>query len=385
MPQILSDFDPEHDVQDLCVKLLKTPLQFSEDDFEEIIKKGLTFKHLRTLVRKIYDLNENQLAETSNANEGSLGKMNKKSTEKRQAEFFKRVDNQKPDERYYKIYAEGDSWFQFPKFITDIIDWLGKHKDFLIYSDAYGGDWITNIIYEEQYITALSTFKPDYFLISGGGNDLVGGYRLAIMADKQSNYVPKYKKEEDIKDATLSAAEKQTLMKAQKHLNKEFYALLLVFRLQYTLMFRQLYNEKSKHNHLISITQGYDYAIPSPKNRFAFSSPLQPIVNSFLGTGKWLYTPLMIKQIFDAEAQRSVVFALIYEFNEMMRKFAEDDQFPHVFHIDNRGLAQDIDDWYDELHYKSGVYKKVAQAYDKVIREHQNLGSRVIRTRDLFN
>jgi hypothetical protein len=376
--------------EELINELTSNPVKFIKDGgIQKLIDTKIEFKHLRGIVCRIYDINESQLQELSNANTGRLGEMNRKATDQRMTLFNKKVDNQKNGRKYYRIYAEGDSWFQFPKFINDIIDHLNDRDDFLIVGDAYGGDWITNIIYEEQYIAGLSTYMPEIFLISGGGNDLVGSHRLAVMVDKKSNMddspeiLKKYTNIDQITSTILSTQEKQMIMEAQKYLNKEFYALLAVFELQYTKMFNNLYKPDSKHKNIISITQGYDYPIPSPKRRFSFSSPLQPLINKFLDTGNWLYTPLMTKGILDEYAHRSIMFAMIFEFNEMLSSFAKNKDYK-VFHVDSRGLTKNIDDWYDELHLKEPFFGKVAKAFDYIIRNHQSLGDRrIIRTKEL--
>jgi hypothetical protein len=297
--------------------------------------------------------------------------------------YTKKVNKQKSGKRYYRIYAEGDSWFQFPRFIKDVIDWLNDRDEFLIVSDAYGGDWITNILYEEQYVTGLTTYAPDFFLISGGGNDLVGNHRLGVMVDQISNYSTlKYNNLEDIKSEILNHDQKQWIFDAQKHLNKEFYALIGVFKLQYTLLFNKLYKSNNKHTNVISITQGYDYPIPNNDRRFSLRTPLQPLVNAFLDNGNWLFTPLMIKGIIDQKMQQAIMFTMIYEFNEMLSSFSH--KYENVYHVDNRGLATGKKDWYDELHYKSHIYSHVANAYDHIIRNAHHGGlKKVIRSIDL--
>lgn len=138
--------EQKSELDELKELLLKDPLEFEKNDgVKKIMENGLDYSHLRELIQRIYDINENQLIETSNANTGVIGFLNKISTIRRKMKFNNKVKNQKPGKKYYKIYAEGDSWFQFPIFLVDIIDWLNKNKDFLIYSDAYGGDWITNM------------------------------------------------------------------------------------------------------------------------------------------------------------------------------------------------------------------------------------------------
>ncbi|MFN8254880.1 MAG: hypothetical protein U0W24_04275 [Bacteroidales bacterium] len=364
----------------LIDKMLKSPLEFTSSDFNELIgfyknadgsyNTNGGFKDLRECVRRIYDLNELQLRETSNANNGLLGKLNRRSSHLRQKTYFKKVENQKPGKKYTRIYAEGDSWFLFPTFVKDVIDWLIKEDNYLIFSEAYGGDWITNIIYEGQYIESLSVHSPDVFLISGGGNDLVGNSRMAIMVSNLGNQTPKYNQNNPLPDDALTGEEKELIMLAQKYITKDFYSFILVMKAQYTLLFNQLYWGNSKHKHMISITQGYAYPYPKKGINFSLRYPFQPLVNWFLQTGQWLFRPLMIKKILDPVLQRAIVMTFIYEFNNMFIEIAS--VFPNVYHIDCRRIPQNQSDWYDELHLKSHVFKRVAELYIKVIKNENN-------------
>src|SRR5690606_13444516 len=119
---------------------------------------------------------DRKIINNSDADAGYIGKLNRKSQKKRDRKFWKKIKTGKVDK---VILAEGDSWFEYPRFITDVIDHLNKRNDYAIKSIAYGGDWLSNILLENEYIEELSLLKPDVFLISGGGNDIVGGYRLA--------------------------------------------------------------------------------------------------------------------------------------------------------------------------------------------------------------
>jgi hypothetical protein len=212
----------------------------------------------------------------------------------------------------------------------------------------------------------------------------VGNHGLAMHIDRNPDYkTHKYSSIDDIQSDILTDSEKSMVLEAGKYFNKEFYALLHVFRLQYALLFKNLYKPDNKHKSIISITQGYDYPIPNAKNKFSFRYPIKPIVNSFLGNGKWLCVPFKIKGIHDQQLQKKIMFAMIYEFNEMMSTFAY--QFDNVFHVDSRGFAREKD-WYDELHLKSHKYKKVAQAYELVIRNYvdlRNKGRKIIRTAEI--
>ncbi len=367
---------------ELIEELLHQPLSFTSEKLEQLIELGLEFNDLRECVRRIYDFSERLLLETSNASAGTLGKMNRKSSGKRQKKFFRKVERQKPGVEYQHIYAEGDSWFQFPFFIKDIIDWLNKRRDYLLYCEAYGGDWITNIIYEGQYIPSLTTYNPKFFLISGGGNDLVGNNRLAIMVKKDYNS-PKFRHPEELTDPSLTNLQKNMIMTAQPFITKEFYAFIWVMKAQYLLLFTNLYRKGNKHKEVITITQGYDYPIPDPRRRFSFRYPLQPIVNGFVNSGQWLFRPAMLRGILNREHQQAILMAFIYEFNRMFISIARDQRFPKVYHIDCRDVAQSSKDWYDELHLKSHVFKRVAKAYNYVIDNYQNGIDKVIRVVDV--
>lgn len=362
--------------KELLEKMVSDPLGFTPANFKLLLQTGLNFDDLRNSLCKIYDLNPSQLLSASNANTGSLGRLNKKDDGKREKRYNKKLLRSNPLKQYVRIYAEGDSWFQFPYFITDIVDWLNKEEEYLLFTEAYGGDWFSNILYESQIIPSLSLYKPHFFMISGGGNDLVGGNRLAIML--QSNYGrPKYS-EQEIHSMAISSMEKEALIDSQPHITKEFYAFLHVMRAQYHLLFENLYSDESKHKNIITITQGYDYPFPSPKNNFSLALPHQYFVNWQSGTGKWLYRPMLMRSIYDAKLQRNIIMTMMYEFNEMMKEMVS--SFDKVYHIDFRGIAPEKDDWFDELHLKSHMFRKAANVYKYVFENYTELSSTVKAT-----
>lgn len=151
-----------------------------------------------------------------------------------------------------------------------------------------------------------------------------------------------------------------------KYLNKEFFGLLKVFKLQYKLLFQNLKDNTNKFSNLKIITQGYDYPIPSYKLGFGLN-PFKlhrPITNYLFKNGHWLKLPLQIKGIKDQETQNAILYAMIFEFNEMMIDVTSG--FDNIYHIDCRGL-NDKSTWYNELHPESKVFSKIAEAYQKCI------------------
>ncbi len=373
--------------KELINDALKEPLRFEEDGkFKILLEKNtkLKFSDLREMIKRIYNMNESSLLEQSDASSGKLGELNQKSTEKRTKKYYKKIDRnfRDPDNKTNKvILSEGDSWFQFPIDVKDIIDWLVKKHNYAIYSIAYGGDWITNIIYEGTYIEELSVHTPDVFLMSGGGNDMVGGNKIAVMVSKDQQKNTKYKSVKELdRFEELTDTDRQEIFEGQKYLLKEFHSFLITIKAQYYLILHSI--SRSDLTDMMIITQGYDYAIPSLKNRFSLRYPLQYFINAFVDTGKWLARPMLIRGITNKETQRKIIKAMIFEFNEMLKGIA--DKFPNVYHIDCRGVAKGKKDWYDELHLKSHKFQKVAEVYSMLI-NGEIKDKNVIRVVDYVN
>ena len=53
------------------------------------------------------------------------------------------------------ILAEGDSWFNYPVLLSDVLDWVGMEPDMIVYSVAEGGDWFLNILSARKYVEHL--------------------------------------------------------------------------------------------------------------------------------------------------------------------------------------------------------------------------------------
>ena len=75
------------------------------------------------------------------------------------------------------IAAEGDSWFQYPFCLKDVIDWV--FETFAVYCRSEAGDTLENMVRRAEYLDALERTGGRVLLLSGGGNDLVAGGNLA--------------------------------------------------------------------------------------------------------------------------------------------------------------------------------------------------------------
>ncbi len=73
-----------------------------------------------------------------------------------------------------KIVSEGDSWFQYPLILSDIIDELSTDEDKAIYSVGAAADVLENMVNEREYHDALDETGASILLLSGYGNDMLG-------------------------------------------------------------------------------------------------------------------------------------------------------------------------------------------------------------------
>lgn len=344
--------------------------QVSESKWDTIFTEvdSVDKDDFNSFIKRVYDLNEDIELTNSEAVTGILHNFNRFEQWRKNLIFKRNIKKKGFRENKKLIIAEGDSWFEYPLFIRDILDWIYKDRNYSLYTLASGGDWIGNMIYKGDYITELSKYYPEVFLISGGGNDLVGDSRIATLIKKKTAIEP-----DDIVANEKAATEKNIIatkyphysdkmcdriVEGRKYLSKDFYDLLSIFYLQYCLLFNNLKKSK-KFDSMKIITQGYDFAIPS-RNKNIFKNPLRLV----FGNGKWLSEPLNMRGIYDDEEQRSVVAAMIFEFNEMLIYLGA--KFDNIYHIDCRGLAKD-NEWKDELHLSGKLYKKIAMTYKKCI------------------
>lgn len=362
--------NPESTRQQLIDKIVKDPLHFTDEEFNRLVsdETALNFQDLRQIITRIFDINETTLRQQSDATKGLMGYLNARSTRKRQKAYYQQIDRgfRGGEHRDNKvIVAEGDSWFQFPFLIKDIIDWLRTEPRYAVYSIAYGGDWFTNILYEEKYIEELSIHRPDAFLISGGGNDFVGSNRLAIMVRPEAgsglppNTGMRYRLLE-----SEPAHTRNDILAAYPHITPAFFSFIWTIKAQYWILFHNL-QRCGKYGHMKIITQGYDYAIPTLARRRNYF--MQSLVNRLVGSGRWLKRPMLIKGLTDEYQCEQILKAMIFELNCMFIELASDKAFPNVYHIDCRNTARGWNDWYDELHLVGKRYREIALAYKRCI------------------
>jgi len=291
----------------------ETPDELLADYFDLDKEYSDSFEPLLMIHSEFVHDDHGEILNGSTAARGILGLMNKRSRRRRQKRFKRKLEAGFEGKI---MVSEGDSWFQYPLFLTDVIDHLSAREDYAIYSLGYAGDWLSNILEEQEYLQPIDQYAPEVFLISGGGNDLVGKQRL-------EQILKPYGANRSVED----------------YFGDEFNAAMDQLAHLYHHLFSQLHTRFPQMN---IIGHGYDYILPD--------------------NDKWLGAPMRNLGIEDHELQIQLARHLIDQFNEMKLRVAA--EFDFVHHVDCRGI---VNDWFDEIHPNSSNFAKVSRKFEQLI------------------
>ncbi len=265
-----------------------------------------------------YKIKPNTVLNLSEADKGILGSLNKRTRRKRQHKYERKIKN---GFKGIRIVSEGDSWFQYPIFLNDVIDNLDKNNAFAIYCLSYGGDWLSNIYREQEYLKAIREKQPKVFLISAGGNDLAGQNRFGTL-------VHSYKHHLEPKDYINEEGER---------FFEDMYTL-------YNHLFRNITKEDSA---LKVICHGYDYPIPNNQ--------------------KWLGIPLSNRGITDVHLQSEIMKVFMDRFNDILISLSQ--LYPNVHYVDLRSTIDVSTGWFDELHPNNHYFAVISKKIEDKILE----------------
>ncbi len=322
---------PEEKAEAAKTRSLTPTVRSAAKEVDHLMKLSAEF------ISEMLDIPIELIVNQSSSGSGFIGFLNKINRALRERKYKRKI---KKDPLSTRIVSEGDSWFQYPIYIKDIIDWLIKEDSFAINSLGAGGDWLYNILTQREYFKALETSgNPKFLLISGGGNDLLQSGRIAHLLNPYSRQ-----------------AEVNPLL----YLNDDFFSLIKLLRFLYTHLFMEL---DALYPNLKIISHGYDYAFPSDKIGF---HPIEAILRLITGNGQWLKRPMESVGIKNSETQHQIVKHLIDNFNQMHSEVAA--TFKNVYYINLRGFAHERDYWHDEIHPDSQRFRQMARAYQAKIK-----------------
>ena len=224
-----------------------------------------------------------------------------------------------------KIISEGDSWFQYPFRLHDVIDHLMDDPDLAILSFGEAGDLIRDIVAKAEFLPALTKEDPEFFLISGWGNDIVDGEGLKRFLFKPHN---------------------------------SFDPHMLINR---PALERFKLNLASDYNNLFRIVLG-----ATPKIQILCHGYSYPIPNN----GKWLGKPMNKLGITDSEVQTEIMRIIFDEVNETVQETAE--SFPQSVRFLNTRNVVPPHGWFDEFHPQNPHFGNVASVFKDEIKNINN-------------
>lgn len=219
------------------------------------------------------------------------------------------------------VVSEGDSWFQYPWLLDDVIDNL--MRPYAVKSLGAAGDTLSNMIAHGEYRQAIAETGARFFLFSASGNDVLGGGDLAKLLKPF-----------------------ETGMEMQDVLRGDAIAGVLQ-----------------------TVDQGYDRVIREalgarPGLHVFFHGYDRPVPRR---GGKWLGGPMETLGI-PRGMQMLIVGHLIDLLNTRLAQVAA--RFPgQAHHVDCRGrVGTSVQSWYDELHPRNRGYARVAALFEAQMR-----------------
>jgi hypothetical protein len=230
-----------------------------------------------------------------------------------------------------QIFAEGDSWFDYPApffFGGGIVPRLEDRLGVPILNLAKAGDEVRYMlgveeraVLAEQFTNGCPAGGPwDVLLFSGGGNDIVDNPMALWVKDWNPALPP------------------------GDHIHKaRFDAALALVRAGYEDLI-ELRDKLSQTTHLVF--QGYDFAIPDGRG--------------ICGFGPWLQPTFKLRKFPTLAAGQAVVKAMLQQFAAMLTSLAS----PTVTFINGQGtLAPQPNSWHNELHPARAGFQQFADLF----------------------
>lgn len=220
------------------------------------------------------------------------------------------------------VLCEGDSWVAHP-FQYDVTDHLlnEERHAFNVLSLGAAGDRIATMEAEAEYEVALREHAVSAVLLSGGGNDMIAGYRVLL----------------DIETPAEDAVY-QIFVVLEPHMRR---AMATIERVVTTM--------RAAAPDVPIVVHGYDYLRVGAR-----------------GNGRFLSHFFDHMGIEDPTQRTRVVRCLVDRFNHDLATVA--DKVSGVSYVDLRGLVPD-DEWRDEIHPDKIGFGRVADALARVLLE----------------
>jgi hypothetical protein len=238
------------------------------------------------------------------------------------------------------LVSEGDSWFQFPFIIDDVIDHLGQ--DHLVWSLDAAGDTAENMVNRRpEYMKALVERRRDNvgaFLFSAAGNDVIGEDEFGEPVLKAL-----LKEHDPDKDAAWHI-DQARLAHVLRTLETSYRKMIATVR------------AVDGFKDLPILIHGYDYPLPGGQ----VGDERAPF---WAARDEWLGGPMAEKGINDHAKQCAIVRLLIDALYDTLAIIAGNSQSTRVYLVDVRGTLASTSDWADEIHGTDVGFARIADRF----------------------
>jgi len=232
-----------------------------------------------------------------------------------------------------KVCGEGDSWINILWPISSALghertfyDVIQRSRRYDMRDFGFPGDTFDDMLAEKEYEVSIKSGTFDYFIFSGGGNDVLGGGALTSFLKRRNETDPDAPVEIWLNmDAVNDAFEK--------------------LREGYTTIAAE--TEVWANSNTTLLIHGYDYAIPRPG-------------------GEWIGTPLEdldYDLVTDSAQIRTLIKHLVDEFYSVLGGVAANSPVTKVMNLRNIINGR----WNDELHAKTAASQDIAALYMNVM------------------
>ncbi|MCR9121302.1 MAG: hypothetical protein NXH91_03430 [Phyllobacteriaceae bacterium] len=248
-------------------------------------------------------------------------------------------------ERLPVLVSEGDSWFQFPFLIDDVVDQLDSR--YLIKSLGAAGDTLSNMLAQQEYLGALRELQGDVraFMLSAAGNDVIGADANNVSALS--------------KILRFGGSGNDPL----EHINRDVFANVLGDVTDgYRAVIRSIRAEPGLKT-LPILIHGYDYPFPYPFIDGGTPDPRAMVI--YAARDQWLGSAFKSKDIADPGLRREILRFLIDALYDTLQAIARTDSNVHV--VNCRGTLTEPSDWNDEIHGTDAGFDKIAAMFERTL------------------
>jgi hypothetical protein len=237
------------------------------------------------------------------------------------------------DQGPLNIFAEGDSWFDYP-LSTDTIGWITANGDPQpeILNLAHYGDATTQMLGVAKRQRIIDNLKDpdngqfDALLFSGGGNDIAGDQFCLWLVDFVAGADP------------TAGVDTQRLTDMYGVVQAAYIDLIKI--------------RDSINPGCIIFLHAYDFA--------------QPNGQGVCGLGPWLKPSLDIRGWTDFAAAAEVVKLILQAFDKVLTQLEQ--KYKNVVYVRTQGTLLPATDWANELHPTEEGFNKIAAVFLQALR-----------------